>query len=313
MRSLIKKERSLGIAKGKRKYDLPLNKGNGGFFLKLLMALMTILAIFALAASFALSEMTDRWSSGMENKVTIEIPAENIIGRILNQEEINDTAIDVKTFLETQSQVESVEIMQAEEIKELVSPWLGDSIDFDNVPLPGILSVSFIKKSDVNYDNLEKRLKNFGEHIRLDTHGTWLADLLKFTGALNFAALLISLLIGITTVVAVAGAILARMAIFHEELELLHLMGAGDRYIANQLQKHSFFTCLQGSAIGAVIGLILLTLTSWALSQKNISLLPDFELNALQIIALITLPIFIGLLGMITARHTVLRVLSKMP
>ena len=313
MINFMNKERSLGVAKGKRKYDLPLNKGSGGLFLKILMGLMTILAIFALSASFALSEMTERWSSGLENKATIEIPAEDKQGNILDQKTINKTAENILSFLRTHPEVELAEIMQEQEIKDLVSPWLGNDITFENVPLPGIISVSFKKKSALDYERLERRLKSYGEHVRLDTHGAWLADLLNFTGALNFAAILISSLIGVTTIVAVAGAVQARMAIFDEELELLHLMGAGDRYIANQLQRYSFMTCLQGSAIGAFIGMVLLFLTGWALKQKNISLLPDFDLNALQIVILIALPFFIALLALITARQTVLRVLSKMP
>ncbi len=308
-----KKERSLGVAKEKRQYDLPLNKGAGGNFLKVLMGLMTILAIFALSASFALSEMTERWSSGLENKATVEIPAEDNNGNIIEQATLNQTGKDILSFLENHPHIDSAEIMATQDIKDLVSPWLGDDITFENVPLPGIISISFKDKVDINYSALENRLKSFGEHIRLDTHGTWLTDLLKFTGALNFAAILISTLIMITTIVAVAGAVQARMAAYHEELELLHLMGAGDRYIANQLQRYSFIACLQGSAIGAVIGLIFITIIGWALKQKEINLLPDFDLNSLQVTILILLPLFIGLLAMVTARQTVLRVLSKMP
>lgn len=312
MFKFLNQDRSLGVAR-KRKYDLPLNKGSGGSFLKLLMALMTILAIFALAASFALSEMTNRWSSGLENKATIEIPAEDILGGIIPQENIEKTALEITDYLKNRPDIVSAETMQTEEIKSLVSPWLGDDVTFENVPLPGIISIQFKSESEVDIPAFERRLKTFGEHVRLDTHGTWLADLLKFTGALNFAALFISTLIGFTTIVAVAGAVQARMSIFNEELELLHLMGAGDRYIAKQLQRYSFITCLQGAAFGALIGIIMLNITGWLLKQRDISLLPDFDLNIIQIMVLISLPLFIAFLGMITARQTVLRFLSKMP
>ena len=83
MISFKRKERTLGVARQKRKYDLPLNKGVGRHFLKVLIALMSILAIFALSASFALSEMTQRWESGLENKATVEVPAEDKFGNCL--------------------------------------------------------------------------------------------------------------------------------------------------------------------------------------------------------------------------------------
>jgi cell division transport system permease protein len=73
-------ERVLGKAQ-KRRYDLPLNKGSGTGFLVILIALMTFLGMLALASSFALSAMTARWSSGLENRLTIESPPVRLMGR----------------------------------------------------------------------------------------------------------------------------------------------------------------------------------------------------------------------------------------
>ena len=84
--------RSLGIATSKRRYDLPLNKDGGGLFLKILIALMSFLAILALSGSFALSAMKDRWSSGLENKASIEIRAQDEAGGILTPDQMYGVA-----------------------------------------------------------------------------------------------------------------------------------------------------------------------------------------------------------------------------
>ena len=55
-----KKDRKLGVAEGKRLYDLPLDKTEGSGFLIMLIALMSFLAIMAIASSFALGAMTQR-------------------------------------------------------------------------------------------------------------------------------------------------------------------------------------------------------------------------------------------------------------
>lgn len=299
--------------KGKQKYDLPLNKGNGGTFLKILISLMTFLAVLGITAIFALSEMTDRWSSGLENKATIEIPAEDPNGAILDQERLNDLTNRVFDFLKSYPAIENVEIMAREKIIELVGPWLGDDLSFDNIPLPGILSVSF--KKDVVFDMkaLENQLKAIAPQARVDTHESWLRDVLKFTGALNFAAILITVVIGITTIVVVAGAVQSRMAIYNEELELLHLMGAGDNYISRQLQRYMLILSFQGALIGALAGGVMLFLIGKLAGEMDISLLPDFTLNPLQMGTLILLPGIIAIIGMYTARQTVLRILSQMP
>lgn len=305
--------RSLGVAKERRQYDLPLNKGNGTLFLKILIALMTFLAILGLAFSFTLSEMTNRWSAGLENKASIEIPAQDINGAILPQETVNILTSDVSTFLKNHPAIESVEIMSVEEIAELVSPWLGENLTFDNVPLPGIISIGF--KEDIEFDMkaIETRLKKIAPQAILDTHESWLKDILKFTGALNFAAVLITLVIGVTTIIAITGAVQSRMAIYHEELQLLHLMGAEDSYISRQLQRYMLILSFQGALIGTIFGGLALTIIGWLAGKMDISLLPDFTLSGAQILTLLSLPILIAFVSMFTARQTVLRVLVKMP
>jgi cell division transport system permease protein len=218
-----------------------------------------------------------------------------------------------EAFLKTHPAVENVEKMEQSEIIALVAPWLGEDLAFDQIPLPIILTVSF--KDDIQFDmeTITDRLTSISPNIRLDTHESWLNDVLRFAGALKFAAIMITLIIGITTVVSVAGSVQARMAIYHEELELLHLMGAGDQYISNQLQRYILILCFQGAAIGALAGGLALLIIGWISGQMDISLLPDFSLSFLQLFILVILPCLVALLGMFTARQTVLRVLEQMP
>ena len=69
---------------GFREYDLPLNQSEDTRFLVLLVGLMSLLLVLALSGTFALNNMAKRWSSGLENKVTIEIPVETKAGNLLS-------------------------------------------------------------------------------------------------------------------------------------------------------------------------------------------------------------------------------------
>ena len=297
----------------KHDYDLPLNKDSGVFFLKLLIALMSLLAILAIAGSFALSEMTNRWSSGLENKASIEIPVEDKNGVVLSDAQMNDIAEDVSKFLSKSPFVANAETMSEEKILELVSPWLGDISEIPSIPLPIIISVTFQNKDGLNQEKFKSQLEKIAPQARLDTHESWLRDILRFTGALKYTAFLITLIIGLTTIIAVAGAVKSRMAIYDEELELLHLMGAEDKYISKQLQKHTLILSAQGAIAGTLVGIIVLLLINWGAGQMDIALLPDFSMNLVQKVILVLLPIIIALLSMLTARHTVLRTLQEMP
>ena len=189
----------------------------------------------------------------------------------------------------------------------------GEDLAFDQIPLPQIFTITF--KDDVLFDmdSIAQDLKNISPNVRLDTHESWLSDVLRFTGALKFAALMITLIIGVTTVVSVAGSVQSRMAIYKEELELLHLMGAGDDYISGQLQRYMLILCFKGAAIGAAAGGVAILIVSWIAGKMDISLLPDFTMGGFQLFILVILPCLVALIAMFTARHTVLRALQQMP
>ncbi len=312
LRNPFQKERKLGVAT-KRRYDLPLNKAPGTGFLILLICLMTFLAMLALAASFALSAMTDRWSSGLENKVTIEIPAEQEDGKVLQPEEIKEQAARANDILKVNPAVITTHIMTDEEIRDLVRPWLGEDLLLNKVPLPGLITAELHEATPQTLQSLQTKLQAINKRARIDTHEEWLTDLLRFTGALQFAAALLTVVIGITTVTAVAGAVRSRMAVHHAEVELLHLMGASDSYISRQFQRNSMFLAFRGALIGVAVGAAALTIIGWISGEMGVNLLPNFKLNGMQIASLAVLPIIVALIATATARQTVLKVLSQMP
>lgn len=307
------KDRVLGLATKTRRYDLPLNKGSGGTFLIVLIALMSFLAVLALTSSFALSAMTDRWVSGLENQASIEIPAEDKNGDFIERQTLKNISVRLEGFLKTHPAVETTEIMGDEDIAQLVAPWLGEDMELSTMPMPGIITVKF--KDNVTFDMsvLRKNIQDLAPTARLDLHESWLATVLRFTGALNFASILVSIVIGITTIVAVGGAVQSRIAIYKEELELLHLMGASDQYISRQLQRYILILCLKGAAIGVIVGFVILMIIGWFMGRLDLNLIPDFTLTKGQILALLLLIPLTALIGMVTARQTVLRALRLMP
>ncbi|MEM7618026.1 MAG: FtsX-like permease family protein [Pseudomonadota bacterium] len=313
MAIFARQNRSLGISTKRQKYDLPLNKDKGGRFLSILMGLMTFLMMLTLSASFVLSAMNERWSKGLENKATVEISAEDASGVALNQEDIDAQTIAAQDFLASHPAVEESVVMDKADIIQLVAPWLGDNVGLENVPLPGIISVKFKDEMLYSLEDIEIALTEDVPQARLDNHESWLNDVLSFTGAIKMAAVLMTLIITITTIVAVGGAIQSRMAVYREELELLHLMGASDGYISRQLQRYAFLTILKGAAIGMVLGWLLIFIIGLIAGKMEVSLLPEFSLSFNQVCFLILLPVIIAIIGMSTARQTVLRFLRQMP
>lgn len=306
-------DKKLGVAYGRRKYDLPLNKGAGTGFLVLLIGLMTFLGVMALAGSFALSSLTHHWSSGLENKMTIEIPAADEKDNIRPPDKIEEMAQDIDAILEAQNFVRSSEVLSNQEIGKLLSPWLGDSDMIADIPLPGLISVDLITINPAIQSKMMSDFQKIVPNIQIDTHESWLADILKLTGTLQFATIIIGLIIGATTAIAIAGAVKSRIAIHKKDVELLHLMGASDAYISKQFQRHAWILALQGSFAGMLGGFLVILILGYFSNSNDASLMPDFSLSMLHISVILSLPLLACLLAGFTARFTVLRELALMP
>lgn len=306
------KEKRLGKAEIRR-YDLPLNKGTGAGFLMLLIGLMTFLAALALSASFALSAMTQRWSSGLENKATIEISAQGPDGKIIPPEQVKEYATKIDMAVKSHPAIKNSHVLSDGELQDLVKPWLGNDLLLDKVPLPALISVDLENSSPEALKSLARIIKDIAPNAQLDTHESWLRDLLRFTGALQFAAFLLTIVIGLTATTAVAGAVRARLAVHSTDVELLHLMGAADSYIARQFQRHSMLLAIKGALAGLLAASIVLLIIGWASGRMDVNLLPDFHLQLSQVMTLAILPVFAAILAIAAANRTVLKTLSRMP
>ncbi|MCC7305439.1 MAG: permease [Alphaproteobacteria bacterium] len=309
----FKKDKKLGVAEGRRQYDLPLQEDEGTDFLMLLIALMTFLAVMALTGSLTLGAMAQRWSSGLENQLTIEIPAENGQGTLRAPEEIRDIESRVERIVKSSPGIVSYKVMDKNDITKLVAPWLGAEASITDLPLPGLVSVELAPGHPEALRSLQKNIEGMNAGVKIDTHQDWLGGLLRLTWILRFAAAVITAIIVFTTVAAVSGAIRARMAIHSKDLELLHLMGAYDEYIMRQFQKHAFTIALKAGLAGTAAALLTFVAGAYLSQSDTAFLLPDFSPGTAHILLLPTAPLLACLIAGLTARFTVLRALSRMP
>ncbi|MGH1455193.1 MAG: cell division protein FtsX [Alphaproteobacteria bacterium] len=298
---------------GFRDYDMPLEKSEDSRFLILLIALMSFLAVLAGSGTFALNAMSTRWSSGLENKITIEIPVETKDGHLLSSDTVKEETLNIAKALKENPNIKSSTVMSAEEIQDLISPWIGSDLKLNDIPLPGLIAVELNKSNPEILDNLKKTISETSPYANLETHHEWLTDLINFTKALKTLALFITFTITITTLIAIIAGIRARLTIHKKEVELLHSMGASDIYIARQFQRHAMIIGFQGAALGTVIGLIITFIIISISAHSETSLIPTITISTQAITMLCIIPFIATLLSAATARITVLRSLSKMP
>ena len=294
-------------------YDLPLNKGSDANFLVLLISLMSFLAVLSLSGTIAIDTMTSRWSSGLENKVTIEIAVETKEGHILSQETIGQETLSLYKMLSEHKDVKSASVLNHEDIQELLSPWLGQDMSLEDIPLPGLIAVELRNIDENDLKALTKDIEETSKYAQLETHREWLSDLINFTNALQMLALIITLIISAITIVAIAYAVRTRLALHHDEVALLHHMGASDNYIAKQFRNHAIILSFKGGMIGTATGLIVTFILTLLSRHSGTDLIPVIHIGVWGIVILCTIPILVCVIAVITSYLTVLRNLAKMP
>lgn len=292
--------------------DIPLHRDGSSRFLPWIIALMVYLAGLALSGTLAIDGALQRWNLSLTGTLTVEIPATPTQGK-------GDGGLNAAlAVLHATPGVRQADALTPDATAKLVAPWLGTGFTADELPLPRLVDVRIDPAGPLDLAALRTRLAAAAPGSVLDDHRLWLDRLVHFAHSIEATALAIVALIGAAAVLTVVFTTRTGLAVHHDVIELLHIMGARDRYIARQFAREALRLGLRGGLIGfALAALTLLGLgyaaAATALLGEQVKLLPPLHLTAWHWIALLLLPGLAALIAMVTAQLTVLRALARMP
>ncbi len=286
------------------RFDIPLHARVGTEFLALLMALMTFLCILAGCISISLNHMASAWSTGLADTVTIEVPFSSSTDRKLD--EVIDKLVTVKD-------IKDARVVEEEELQELVEPWLGKGTNaLTDLPVPSLITIKLSERTPEALQEINSIVTDIFPDAKIDAHDNWLDDILKLSKGLQIAGTALIVIIAIVTALTVSGAVRSRMAIHHMELELLHIMGASDKYITRQFQKYILFLSGKGILLGLLLSALTL-ITAHLLALNLPDTLPRFDLLDLHFYVLPFICLMLLLISTSAAYRTVMKVLKEMP
>ncbi len=292
-----------------RRTDLPLDRDPSGRFLPWLVALMVYLAALALVCAMAMAKMVERWDTGLSGTITVQVPPPQT-GPPGAQEAAIDRVIEL--LLDTEA-VRSAEVLEPDEIAALLEPWLGAGAAYGDLPLPALIAVGIDPAAAPDYQDLARRLADAAPGTVLDDHQSWLGQLLNLARAIELVAALIVILVGASAIAMVIFATRMGLAIHGRVIELLHLIGAQDAYVAREFETHALKLALRGGALGLLLAIATIALVAHLFARLDSVLLPELTLVPIEWAALAMLPLIIALVAMLTARFTVLGNLGRMP
>ena len=293
---------------------LPLARDASSRFLPWLIAFMVWLATLALAAVMVLSAAGLQWREGLTGSLTVQIvPTE-----AMDATGLANRLSQAVALLRATPGVASATIVPDERIAALLEPWLGrDALSGGlGLPVPRLIDVTLTREAARgNFDSaaLAERLKAAVPGAALDDHGQWLERLIALANAVEAIALAVLALISLAAVATVVFATRTGLAIHHDVIEVLHLIGAQDSYVARQFQLNALWLGLKGGAAGVVFAAGTLLVLGYLAGRVEAGLLPPFEMSTAQWASLAGVALVAAAISLVTARVTVLRTIGRMP
>jgi cell division transport system permease protein len=275
------------------------------------MTVMCYLACLAIGALIVINRAVDSWTGGLLREVTVQV--RQVQGADLDTQLENAT-----TFLKATEGIVNVEVLDRDAGAKLLEPWLGNR-NLDDLPIPRLIRVTVDPRNPPDYSQLEAGLQQTATGARLDTHRRWQAELTRMARALSTLSWAILFLICIS---AVAMVIFATRTVLHsnnEVVDVLHLIGARDGYIARQIDSRFLKTGLWAGLIGVALGVLtffFLSLTgspgAGGVADASRGLLFAPAGTAVRgYAALLAVPVVATLISLMTSRITLVRMLGN--
>lgn len=296
-----------------RRSDLPLEGDAARRFLPWLVALNVYLAVLALAGLMVIGDSVKRWDRGLSGTLTVQIPPlsddDPAKAEAANEARL---ARSLAVLRETPG-IASARPLDRKELASLMEPWLGSGDLVSELPLPALIDVQLRQDGGVNVAGLAAVLDGAVPGATIDDHKKWLDRLVLLARSVTAIAAAIVILIVSAAIATVIFITRTGLSLHHEVIELLHVIGAQDNYVARQFESQALALCLKGGAVGFALAAATLLAFGILVGRLGSQLLPPVDIGFIQWLLLIALPVAVALVGMVTARIVVMRSLARLP
>lgn len=273
------------------------------------MTVMCYLACLAIGALVLTNRAVSSWTSGLSREVTVQI-------RQTRDADLEAEVAKAQEILRDFPGIAAFTVLDREAGAKLLEPWLG-SRNLEDLPIPRLIRVTVDETAPPDYEALGAALE-IVKGANLDTHRRWQSELTRMARALSVLAYTVLTLIAVSSVAIVVFGTRAVLQAHRPIVDLLHLVGARDGYIARQIDGRFLKTGLFAGLLGMALGLLtffLLSLTGprggGGLADASRSLLfAPPESASLSYALLLAVPVMATLISLVTSRVTLMRMLG---
>jgi cell division transport system permease protein len=284
-----------------------------GRSLTLVISIMCFLACLTAGAVYMINESANAWLKDIASEVTAQIEPRDGM-------DTEKTVRDAETFLRGTKGIERANALSLETSSKLLEPWLGSSDVLSALPVPRLIAIEVDRDSPPDIEALRTELTRKFPSASLDDHRRWQRQIRTVTRSFALGGLAILLLVGAATVAIIISATRSALASNKEIVEVLHFVGATDRYIAREFERHFLRVGMRAGFVGAISAMAvflgmptvmeLLGGGPTATSEMH-RMIGTGGLDAAGYLLLIGVVITISALCMLTSRFGVYRILNS--
>jgi cell division transport system permease protein len=284
-----------------------------GRALVVVIAIMTFLACLTAGAALLVADASQAWRSDVLRDATIQVKARP-------GDDVDSLVAKAVAIAAQAHEVESAHALSKAESEKLLEPWLGNGLDLSELPIPRLILVRLRGPGSQNLDTLRKALASAVPQADLDDHRIWATRLGTMANAVVILAAALFALMIVAMGTAIGFATRGAMAGNREIIEVLHLVGASNTFIAKEFQGHFRRLGLRGAMIGGLAAIAFFAIASllsfwWAHSpggDEIAAMFGSFTLGASGYVALAVVCAAVTLLTGFLSRVIVMRHLQRL-
>jgi cell division transport system permease protein len=284
-----------------------------GNALTVVIAIMTFLACLTAGAVYMINQSAEAWVKDISSEITVELDP-------LNAADIEKKMTLVSLFLAKQAGITRVKPMSAEDSAKLLEPWLGHSQALQELPIPRLIAVEIDRSNPPDIKAISAALSQNFEGVTLDDHRRWRAEIRTLTRSAAAGGFAVLILVAAATVAVVVSATRSAMASNREIIEVLHFVGANERFISREFERHFVGLGVRAGLVGAVSASLVFLLLPYlmhllggepATATEMSRLMGPGELDLRGYLLCILVVFVVACLCLITSRVGVIRVLKS--
>jgi cell division transport system permease protein len=215
-----------------------------GRSLTLVITIMAFLASLTAGGVYLVFSAASVWTNNISSEITVQVQSRG--------NDTGDAKIqEIVKFLYDQNGVKQVLPYTREQSLKLVEPWIGKSEVLRSFAIPRLIAIEIDRENPPEIPTLKKVLESKYPGAQLDDHGLWRGEIHRLTRFLELAGIGMLALMAAATAAVIIAAATSALASNREIVSVLNLVGAEEKFIANQFEMHFLWVGIKAGVAGA--------------------------------------------------------------